>query len=405
MKKFYDTSSLLSDSLDLTDVVISSISILELENIKVSARKDEATKYASRMAVRAIKEQKPHVVVVTQDDYKMLLEMNLEATNDNLIITCAKRYSKDNKVEFWSEDFLCGLIANSYFGLTVNSFGEQNKDQEYYTGYKVVVPVDDDFAAVYDKDNTYNVFDCKINEYVSIKDINGVLKDVLKWTGNKYISLNSKNIKSLAFGDKLKPKDEYQRMAIDSLYSNTITAIGGHAGSGKSLLCLATAMNLIEAGKYDRLVILFNPCPVRGASEMGYYTGSMIDKAMQSNIGNILISKFGDRFIVDNMITSGKIKLISMADCRGTEIRDSEILWITEAENTTIDLMKVCLSRVATGAKVFIEGDYDQIDHRTFESNNGLKRAVEVLKDNIEFGFVELQTIYRSRLAELVDKM
>lgn len=404
-QKFYDTSSLLVDHSDLNDVIISSVTIRELEHIKTSAHKSEQVKYAARAAVRAIKEQTPHVVVVTQDDYRLLADMNLEASNDNLIIASAKRYSESHPIKFVSEDYLCGLIAATYFELPLGTVNECAKADARYTGFKIVTPTDDTLANIYDKDCAVNIFDCKINEYAVIKDEHGTTRDILRWTGTKYVPLNNKNLKSLQFGDKIKAKDEYQRMAIDSLLTNTITAISGHAGSGKSLLCLVAAMSLIESGKYDRLVVLFNPCPVRGSTQMGFYSGNMVEKAMQSNIGHILVSKFGEGFIVENMINSGKIKLIPMADCRGTEIRDNEILWITESENTTSDLMKICLSRVSSGAKVFIEGDYDQADSKVFEDNNGFLRAVEVLAGQPEFGFVELQNIFRSKIAELVDKM
>ena len=93
-----------------------------------------------------------------------------------------------------------------------------------------------------------------------------------------------------------------------------------------------------------------------------------------------------------------------MSDCRGMEILDTEILWITEAENTTIDLMKICLSRVSSGAKVFIEGDFDQTDNKLFDCNNGMMRAIEVLAGEKEFGYVQLQNVWRSRIAELTDK-
>ena len=94
-----------------------------------------------------------------------------------------------------------------------------------------------------------------------------------------------------------------------------------------------------------------------------------------------------------------------MVDCRGMEINDDEILWITEAENTTTDLMKICLSRVSSGAKVFVEGDFKQTDSSSYEENNGLKRVIEIFKDNSIFGYVDLQNIWRSKIAELADKL
>jgi predicted ribonuclease YlaK len=196
-------------------------------------------------------------------------------------------------------------------------------------------------------------------------------------------------------------------MVIDSLIKNTITAISGKAGSGKSLLSLLAAMHLIETGKYSRLVVMFNPTKTRGASDLGFYSGSFIEKAMQNSIGQILTTKFGDRLAVDMLIQQEKIKLVSMADARGIEIRDDEILYITECQNTSIDLLKLCLSRASSGCKIIIEGDYtSQVDSFLFNGdNNGMRRAIDILKGNDIFGYVELQNVWRSRIAELVEKM
>ena len=400
--RFYDTNAILTDCTDISNVLISSKTLDELENIKTSSHKDNDIKYKARVAVRAIREQKPEIVVIQKSDYDKIEELGLEITNDNLIIASAWRYSQENSIVFVTQDVLCSLIANTYFGLDVEELRLKNDD--VYKGFRVVQPTDQELSQVYSKDNRENIFGCLVNEYVIINDSDGNFCDVVKWTGEKYANIFNKNVKTMAFGDKLKAKDVYQRMAIDSLISNTMTCVSGKAGSGKSLLSLLVAMYLIETGKYDRLVVLFNPCQVRGATQMGYYQGSLTEKAMQSNIGNILITKFGDRFAVDNYIAQGKIKLIPMSDCRGMEILDTEILWITEAENTTIDLMKICLSRVSSGAKVFIEGDFDQTDNKLFDCNNGMMRAIEVLSGEKEFGYVQLQNVWRSRIAELTDK-
>lgn len=401
-RRLFDTNAILADCTDISNVLISSKTLDELENIKSSSHKDNDIKYKARVAVRAICEQKPEIVVVQKSDYDKIEELGLEITNDNLIIASAWRYSQENHIVFVTNDILCSLIAEKYFGLDVEELNLKNDD--VYKGFRVVQPTDEELSQVYSKDNCENIFGCLINEYAIINDKEGNFCDIVKWTGEKYANIFNKNIRTMAFGDKLKAKDIYQRMAIDSLISNTMTCISGKAGSGKSLLSLLVAMYLIETGKYDRLVVLFNPCQVRGATNLGFYTGNVIEKAMQSNIGNILVTKFGDRYAIDNYIAQGKIKLVPMSDCRGMEILDTEILWITEAENTTIDLMKICLSRVSSGAKVFIEGDFDQTDNKLFDCNNGMMRAIEVLSGEKEFGYVQLQNVWRSRIAELTDK-
>lgn len=408
-RRFLDTCSLLElanlSDIKAADICLSSVTLQELENIKTSANKDSEIKYRARVAVRALKDNPGvEIIVVDRDDYQCLEEKGLEPTNDNLIIASAYRHSQEHDIIFYTEDLLCGFIAKNYFWLEVQSVKTDDKS-DMYKGYKVVVPTDEELAQVYDKDNCDNLFGCNINEYVVINDSEGNFCDVLRWTGTKYANVFNKVIKTLAFGDKIKAKDIYQRMVMDSILNNTMTCISGKAGSGKSLLSLVCAMYLIENGKYDSLVILFNPCPVRGATQMGYYQGSLIDKAMQSNIGNVLITKFGDRFAVDNYIAQGKIKLIPMTECRGMEIRDNEILYITEAENTTVDLMKICLSRVSSGAKVIVEGDFEQVDSKLFDINNGMARVIEILTGEDVFGYVQLQNIWRSKIATLVDKL
>ena len=192
---------------------------------------------------------------------------------------------------------------------------------------------------------------------------------------------------------------------MDSIINNTLTAVSGKAGSGKSLISLATIMSLVENGKYDRFVTLFNPIKARGTADLGYYAGDFLSKAMLNSVGNILTTKFGDRYAIDILLSQNKLKLVSMADCRGMEIMDNEILYIPEAENTTIDMMKLCLSRVSSGAKVIIEGDPEsQVDSYQYEGkNNGLMRVIEKFKDKKEFGYIQLQNVWRSKIAELCE--
>ena len=128
---------------------------------------------------------------------------------------------------------------------------------------------------------------------------------------------------------------------------------------------------------------------------------------MQNSIGSILTTKFGDRFAVDMLIQQDRIRLVSMADVRGMEVRDNEILYISEAQNTSIELLKLCLSRASSECKIIIEGDYNsQVDSYLFDgSSNGMKRAIEVLKGKEEFGYIDLPNIWRSKIAMLVDKL
>ena len=138
-KKFLDTNAILENNADLTNIIISSKTIEELESIKSNRNKSDETQYKARQAVKAIMRDKPEVVVVTEDDYNTLSEMKLECNNDNLIIATAKRANLENEnlVVFVTNDYLCGLIAENYFGLTVEK-NENDKTGEIYQGYRAI---------------------------------------------------------------------------------------------------------------------------------------------------------------------------------------------------------------------------------------------------------------------------
>lgn len=405
--KFYDTSALIEFLDDaFNEYFVCSLKTLEeLEHIKTSSIKDQELKYKVRRLVKLLNENigKYDIVIPNNYTYTLLSQMELDNTPDNIILACAYQYNLDYPIEFITYDVACRLLALHKFKLKIGNINYKNTLN--YKGFTEKVISEEEMAYFYEHLND-NIYDLLVNEYLVIKNSMNEEVDCYRWDGEKHSPLYRKSIKSIAFGDKLKPKDIYQSMVIDSIINNTITAISGKAGSGKSLLSLMVGMYLIESGKYDRLVIMFNPTKTKGANDLGFYSGSFIDKAMRNSIGQILTTKFGDRYAVDVLLQQEKLKLVSMADARGMEIKDNEILYITECQNTSIDLLKLCLSRASSRCKIIIEGDYNsQVDSLAFDGNkNGMKRAIEVLKGESIFGYVELQHVWRSKIAELVDK-
>ena len=396
--KFYDTNALLNlgEKAFSEKFAIADITLRELESIKTNRNKDEEVKHKARKISRLLDEHYDLVKVirVSKEDYDY---------PDEGIITAANNVYQNNinNFSFVTDDICCKLLARNVYNLPVEGVTDTSFDP--YTGFKEVTMDDEEMALFYSNlcENRYNLL---TNQYLIIKNTSGEVIDKYRWDGEEHKGLWHKDIKSMYF-DKLKSKDVYQACAVDSIMSNTLTAISGKAGSGKSLLSLMVAMNLIERGVYDRIGVLFNPTTTRGAAAMGFYSGSAQDKALQNSIGNILTTKFGDRYAVDILLSQNKLKLVSMADARGMEILDNEILWITEAQNTSVDLIKLCLSRMSSGAKAIIEGDYDsQLDNKAFEgSNNGLRRIITAFKGQKEFGYVQLQNVWRSRIAQLCE--
>lgn len=406
---FLDTNVLLEDidHFSHANFLISSVSLVELENIKTNRHKTEEVKAAARKATRwlADNHDKYDVIFYCDTVEKKLCELELDYTEPDMqICGCvweATVIYNEDIIKFVTHDLSCRNIAEKIFGLTVEWFEDKNEDN--YTGFIEVAMSDEDMAYFYEHQNE-NRYGLLVNQYLIIKNQNNEVVDSYRWDGEKFQSLYKKSIKSMYF-DKLKAKDIYQSCAIDSIMNNTITALSGPAGSGKSLLSLMAITNLIENGKYDRFVCLFNPIKARGTADLGYYAGDFLSKAMLNSVGNILTTKFGDRYAVDLMLSSNKLKLVSMADCRGMEILDNEILYVPESSNTSVDIMKLCLSRVSSGAKVIIEGDPEaQVDSYSYEGkNNGLLRVIEKFKGQDVFGYIQLQNVWRSKIAELCE--
>ena len=399
--RFYDTNSIISDCTDISNVVISSKTLEELENIKSSSHKDNDIKYKARVAVRAIREQKPEIVVVQKSDYDKIEELGFEITNDNLIISSAWRYSQENHIVFVTQDVLCSLIANTYFGLDVEEL--KLKSDDVYKGYRVVQPTDEELSQVYSKDNCENIFGCLVNEYVIINDSDGNFCDVVKWTGEKYATLNTKPFKSRAFSN-VKPLDEIQRCAFDSIVTNDITVLYGRSGSGKTTIPLSYIMSNVESQKYKKCVIIYDFETLKGAKTLGFTPGTLNEKIItQGAIGNILSSKFGDMSEVERLMASGMIEIIPTANIRGYEISSDEICFVTEGQNLDTYTLKTIIQRCKAGAKIIIEGDI--IEQHDNNREVGLLKMIEVFKGYKSFGCVKLKNNYRSEIGELADRL
>lgn len=402
MKYFLDTNIILEDCSDLKDCYISSKTLEELEAIKTNRNKTDEIQYRARLAVRAIERDNPHVVVVTKNDYARLEQLGLEITNDSLIVACAYRTNEGiEKITFKTKDYLCGLIAEKYFGLNVKK-QESKKSDDLYKGYKIVNATDEDLASVYTKDNCDNIFDCLINEYIVVNDSDGNFADVLKWTGENYKSIYNKNFKSRQLGT-CKPLDIQQRMAFDSIIENDITVLTGRAGTGKTTIPLAYIMQALETGKYKKCYVVYSYETLKNQKTLGYVKGDDLTKRLHtSSIGGILSSKLGDMTEVERLIMSGLIEIVPTADLRGIEIADS-ICYVSEGQNLDPYALKTVVQRCKTGSKLIIEGDI--LEQCDTNRGVGLFKMIDIFKDHKCFGCVKLKNNYRSEISELADEL
>lgn len=405
-KYFYDTNACLElqDKIFESPFVISSKTLEEIENIKTSDRKDADIKYKARRLARLLdsNSDKYQVAIVFQDNNKLLDRFNLSPTPDNLILSSAYMWGIKEPVVFVSGDINCKVIGREILGLEVEGIDQADGD-ENYKGFKEFEMSEDEMAYFYENPSI-NHFDCLINEYVILKDCNGETVDIYKWVGDKYSSISIKNFRSRIFGN-IKPLDEIQRCAFDSVMSNEITVLHGKAGSGKTTIPLAYIMQHLETQKLKRCHIIYHYEPLKGAKTLGFEKGSHVEKILNSGaLGNILSAKFGDIQIIESMISSGTLNIIPTANIRGVEFGADDIVFVTEAQSLDVYTLKTIIQRCKSGCKQIYEGDIlEQAD--IVRGIYGIDRLIDVFKGYEKFGCIELKKNYRSPICELADKM
>lgn len=138
------------------------------------------------------------------------------------------------------------------------------------------------------------------------------------------------------------------------------------------------------------------------------YPGSKNEKLLDSSIGNMLSAKLGGRIAVEQLIAQNKLELLPLSDLRGFDTTGMNCaVYIAEAQNTDIELMKLALQRIGEDSICIIDGDFNtQVDMTQYAGiNNGMKRASEVFRGEDLYGEVELKNIYRARIADIAERM
>lgn len=412
--KCYDTCSLLEQAGHLFNsdeftLVISSITLEELENIKTSGNKDPDVKYAARKVLTDMDEHYGAFEIVLYNDSfgDMMMRDGISLSNDAKIIACARHFAAkhpQDEVIFVTNDLICRHIASMYF------ITEKVIEEDYdYNGYKEVY-LDEDGLIEFYSNQDKNLYDLFINQYLLVYDANsGDCIERLVWTGDGYRRLAYNTFASKWFGD-VKPMkgDLYQSLVADSFSNNKITLVKGPAGSGKTYLSLGFLMHKLERNKIDRIIVFCNTVATKNSAKLGFYPGTRDEKLLDSQIGNLLISKFGGRVAVEQMILEEKLVLLPLSDIRGYDTSGMKAgIYISEAQNMDVELMKLTLQRIGEDSICIIDGDCKtQVDDIHFAgSNNGMRRASQVYRGEDVYGEVTLKNIHRSRVAMIAEKM
>jgi predicted ribonuclease YlaK len=112
--------------------------------------------------------------------------------------------------------------------------------------------------------------------------------------------------------------------------------------------------------KIDKIVIFCNTVATKNSAKLGYYPGTRDEKLLDSQIGNMLSTKLGGRLAVEQMIEREELILLPFSDIRGYDTSGMNAgVYITEAQNLDIELMKLALQRIGEDSICIIDGDYN----------------------------------------------
>jgi phosphate starvation-inducible PhoH-like protein len=221
-------------------------------------------------------------------------------------------------------------------------------------------------------------------------------------TGERPAEVLSLNILSRR-GKNIRPKTVNQKRYVDAIDNHTIVFGIGPAGTGKTYLAVAKAVQALLAKQVNR-IILTRPA-VEAGERLGFLPGTLFEKI--DPYLRPLFDALHDMLDPDSLprlMQAGTIEIAPLAYMRGRTLNDAFII-LDEAQNTTPEQMKMFLTRLGFGSKVVVTGDVTQVD-LPGEQRSGLRVVRDILGDLEDVHFCNLTSsdVVRHRLVgEIVD--
>ena len=203
-------------------------------------------------------------------------------------------------------------------------------------------------------------------------------------------------------GKSIRPKTLGQKKYVDAIDEATIVFGIGPAGTGKTYLAMAKAVQALQRKEVSR-IILTRPA-VEAGERLGFLPGTLNDK-IDPYLRPLFdaLHEMLEPESVPKLMAAGTIEVAPLAYMRGRTLNDSFII-LDEAQNTTPEQMKMFLTRLGFNSKMVVTGDITQIDLPT--GSSGLRTAIEVLSqvDEMHFSALTSEDVVRhSLVAKIVD--
>lgn len=202
-------------------------------------------------------------------------------------------------------------------------------------------------------------------------------------------------------GGVITPRSRNQKHYLRSIIGNDLNFGIGPAGTGKTYLAVACAVQALEQEKVSRLVLV-RPA-VEAGERLGFLPGDMTQKVdpYLRPLYDALYEMLGiDK--VAKLIERNVIEIAPLAFMRGRSLNDAFII-LDEGQNTTVEQMKMFLTRIGFGSTAVVTGDITQVDLPK-HTESGLRQVIDVLKDckGISFSFFSSQDVVRHPLVQRV---
>lgn len=347
---------------------------------------------------------------------QVMLESFAEATADHRILAITYYTLKKNPeipvilvtkdVNLRMKAKSLGIQAQDYLSDKVQDIDSLKRDVE------VVENLDDTLIQqIYDPNIGLTAAEAKLKPYA-----------------NQYFLLKGNQVNALACYNKasdkllrvekmrvsgIEPRNSEQTYAIDALMRPEIqlVALTGKAGTGKTLLALAAALQ--QETNFDQ-ILLARPIVALSDKDIGFLPGDIKDKIgpyMQPLYDNLAVikgrirsgSRDGNR--LDEMLRDEKLKISPLAYIRGRSLSNVYFI-IDEAQNLTPHEVKTIITRAGEGCKIVFTGDIDQIDHPYLDmKSNGLTYLTDRMHGQELFAHINLVKGERSFLAELASNL
>ena len=444
MKKIFilDTNVLIHDpeamfSFDDNDVYLPIYVIEEIDKLKeYNDRVGKSARETSRNIEKLRKEEKNsnlslleglknstggtfRIVLGENDSVNIPDSLNKNLT-DNKIIGQALRIKNENKkrkVILVSKDMNVRIKANVLGMETVDYVKDQIDINQLYEGWKEI-EISNDLFSLLEKAPIINLDlvlkeEPKANELIRFKNSNKEILTIYKKEREK--------LEKQVFADTkvwgVFARNTEQKQAMELLMDERIKLVTlvGKAGTGKTLLAIATALEqVVERKLYKKIFIAIPIVPM--GNDIGFLPGTEKEKMqpwmlpIYDNI-EFLASNKGQTSsneaekVVAGLESLGLLKVEPLTYIRGRSIPQGFII-IDEAQNLTPHEVKTIITRVGKDTKIVFTGDPDQIDNPYLDANsNGLAYIAEKMKNEILVGHIRLVKGERSEISELASRL